>query len=106
MMTAKERAGPRRKDNRAQVRGAQGVVSRSRETATTNAGASSRRRQPTSSSKTLAANTDQPKLATNPGRRNPGLNENLNTVQKNMVVCLLDDLAGLHSIADFALLSH
>lgn len=91
-MTAKERAGPRRKDNR--------------ETASTNAGASSRRRQPTSSSKTLAANTDQPKLATNPGRRNPGLNENLNTVQKNMVVCLLDDLAGLHSIADFALLSH
>jgi hypothetical protein len=40
MMTAKERAGPRRKDNRAQVRGAQGAVSRSRETATTNAGAS------------------------------------------------------------------
>jgi hypothetical protein len=62
--------------------------------------------QATSSSKTLAANTVQPKLATNPGRRNPGLNENLNTVQKNMVVCLLDDLAGLHSIADFALLSH
>ncbi|RCV28491.1 hypothetical protein SETIT_5G408300v2 [Setaria italica] len=50
---------PKRKDKRAQVRGAQGAVTR--ETAATNAGGSSKGSQTSSSSKTPAANTDQPK---------------------------------------------
>ncbi|PUZ53587.1 hypothetical protein GQ55_5G063100 [Panicum hallii var. hallii] len=57
---------PKRKDKRAQVRGAQGAVSR--ETAATNASGSSKGSQTTSSSKTPAANTDQPK-ASNKSRK-------------------------------------
>ncbi|CAO2182091.1 unnamed protein product [Urochloa humidicola] len=52
---------PKRKDKRAQVRGAQGAVTR--ETAATNAGGSSKGSQTTSSSKAPAANTDQPKAS-------------------------------------------
>jgi signal recognition particle subunit SRP72 len=50
---------PKRKDKRAQVRGAQGAVTR--ETSATNAGGSSKGSQTSSSSKTPAANTNQPK---------------------------------------------
>ncbi|OEL36703.1 Signal recognition particle subunit SRP72 [Dichanthelium oligosanthes] len=57
---------PKRKDKRAQVRGAQGAVTR--ETAATNASGSSKGSQTTSSSKTPAANTDQPK-ASNKSRK-------------------------------------
>ena len=55
---------PKRKDKRAQVRGAQGAVTR--ETAA--ASVSSKGSQNTSSSKTPAANTDQPK-ASNKSRK-------------------------------------
>ncbi|CAL4910165.1 unnamed protein product [Urochloa decumbens] len=57
---------PKRKDKRAQVRGAQGAVTR--EAAVSNAGGSSKGSQTTSSSKTPAANTDQPK-ASNKSRK-------------------------------------
>ncbi|WVZ67895.1 hypothetical protein U9M48_016912 [Paspalum notatum var. saurae] len=57
---------PKRKDKRAQVRGAQGAVTR--ETSTTNASGSSKGSQTTSSSKAPAANTDQPK-ASNKSRK-------------------------------------
>ncbi|CAN6349817.1 unnamed protein product [Urochloa humidicola] len=57
---------PKRKDERAQVRGAQGAVAR--ETAATNAGGSSKGSQTSSSSKTPAANTEQPK-ASNKSRK-------------------------------------
>lgn len=52
---------PKRKDKRAQVRGAQGAVSR--ETSATNVGASSKGSQTTNSSKTPAVNAEQPKTS-------------------------------------------
>ncbi|CAL4953331.1 unnamed protein product [Urochloa decumbens] len=57
---------PKRKDKRAQVRGAQGAVTR--ETAAANASGSSKGSQTTSSSKAPAANSDQPK-ASNKSRK-------------------------------------
>ncbi|CAO1942575.1 unnamed protein product [Urochloa humidicola] len=57
---------PKRKDKRAQVRGAQGAVTR--ETAAANASGSSKGSQTTSSSKAPAANTEQPK-ASNKSRK-------------------------------------